>query len=421
MKHLLPKLALTCAALTLASFAHADGRLVEFTQYGYVQDVACAIPDDVDVYDNLRLATYEIKNFGPTKVELNIKVDNFDDFPNDLITFQAVSCADGSISEGATEVPASLDSGASCVIELLITPPTCPVINYLDPMDKDAIFGPLNGPLKRLLEIDINTRQVELSTRIRAKVSTLGAAAEFGLLGVEIDNDNDSGPTQVDNGSVGAGILGEIIIACFIEGRNTNDYSGIFGEVQVINGTKYLEYDALPTLIAMEDLDSTLDMFETQFENGSCISPQSTNADPDDLSGVILGPNTYCLDGQYVQDLQTLTLSGAGQYVFFVYDDAREIPYAKTNHRKDSNCSTLDYGFCLGENASVVWANGAEVDDIFWIDENFDLQLYVNSSLAGNVLSYEGLAPFFDDVGQVNGRMLTLGCLSLSGNSITVK
>ncbi len=394
---------LATASIGLIGMAHAQGRLVEFTQVAKVQDVACVIPEEVpkrEVFD--RTAQYQITNFGPTSVNLVFELENNDRFLDAMFSFEEIDCA---TIESESFATGSLAPGASCVIELLITPPDCPVINYLDPSDIDAQFGPLNGPINRVLEIDINTRQVELTKRIRAKVSTLGAAAEFGLLGCEIYNDDTVGPTQVDNGSVGAGQIFDV--GCEIEAGA----SGISGEVQVINGVKYLEYNALSTQIALMDLIAAGTMFDSQinFFDPICITPQSTNTDTNDLSGVTLGPNTYCLEEQYVDDLQTLTLSGPGTYIFFV------------GIHQGRPVGPCYHSFCLGEYASVVAANGASIDNIFWLLYDSEaLSLDVNSTIVGNIMSPDGIDPF-EDVAQVNGRMLTIGSIFIYGNSITVE
>ena len=421
MKHILSKLTLmSCAISGAVGLAHAEeGRLLEFTYIDRVQDIACVVPDGYSLDSKAlypRTVSYQITNFGPTHVELNLELENNDNFPANLFTFSDVECASGPFIGGATQVPASLDSGESCDIELLITPPDCPVINFLDPEDPDAAFGPLNGPINRVFEIDIDTRQVDLSTQILAKLSTLGAAAEFGALGCEISNDDDDGPAQVDNGDAGAGELDGY--SCTTDKTNSVDPSGIFGEVQVINGIKYLEFNAQPTQYALQDLNEALDMFYTEYYNMPCIFPQSTNTDPDDLSGVILGPNRYCLDGQYVPDVQTLTLSGRGQYVFFVAGCTEQRDLSNSSKAAGNGC-----GFYLGENATVVWGQGARVDDIFWVElYPRAILLDTASTLAGNLISYRYLRNSYDGNNfQVNGRMLSLEQVYLDGTSITVK
>ncbi len=385
MKHLYKLALLAGASLGLIGITHAEGRLVEFTQIAQVQDIACVLPEKVTeqkVPALQRTAQYQITNFGPTSVNLVFELENYDRFLDSMFRFEKIDCA---TIESESFATGSLASGASCDITLFITPPDCPV------MDPDyPIYGPASGPIDRVLEIDINTRQIKLEKYIAAQVTTLGAAAAFGVLSG--DTINNSTGSLVVNGNVGA-------IA------NTP-------ELDVINGILYPN-DAKPTQIALADLTSAFDMFD-QIEG--CSYPQSPSppsADTNDLSNIPLVPGYYCLDGPYVDDDSVLTLEGDGLYVFYVFCDS-------CDKYIDPKQKGVIGGFELGGSASIVLAGGAKANNVYWIVYDDWLTLDEDSTLVGSVLSLDELYPFNDVGSQVNGRLLTAGELGLDDTTVIV-
>ncbi|HLF67647.1 MAG TPA: ice-binding family protein, partial [Gammaproteobacteria bacterium] len=122
-----------------------------------------------------------------------------------------------------------------------------------------------------------------------------------------------------------------------------------------------------------------------------------------DLSNTPLVPGYYCMDGQYVDNGQVLTLEGDGLYVFYVL----------------SSNKTATASFLLDSGASVVLAGNAQANNVYWIVYDDQLLLAEDSTLVGSVLSSDTLEPFSDE-SQVTGRLLTTDDLYLYNTTVIV-
>ncbi len=377
------KLALLAGATTcLVGVAQADfgpnsgpignlgnPNLVHFTDVEQIGTIGCAA--DIDAY-------YEIKNSGPTSVNLVFKLDHVD---SDVVFFEDISCS-SDVVYGDIEATGKLASGDYCEIIVEVNPLDCPspsALKTASPLDFFSNFDieSFNG----ILEIDINTRQVEISAPIVFETSLLGAAEGYAVLsGGNVNNfitSPTSGSAAVINGNLGL--------------------FGTIGGFRPIYVRGYTDIDNSYVTNALADATAAYAML-------SAIPCQSM-AFPGTGPFNPITPAFYCP-----------TNSPTSPFQYYIYGTENDIVVFNYNH-------TANTPITIGPNTTFNFDGGIGAENVFWLfnshqpvtlqnEDRFDGTIISSGS---DIVSATSVFPT-----QVTGRLITttLNNIDLTGNQI---
>jgi hypothetical protein len=303
---------------------------------------------------------YTIKNNSPVTIKINyIRIKSYDTLPvNSTIIIPAPTNNCGS----------TLAAGESCNILVRIKP---------------AVAGTLN----RVLQIGVDTRQVELdgpaitfevcgNPPVPSPTLLFGPPIEGPTNSATLDCTVLAGSTVTNVPSVGTVVNGNV---CVSPGLAATGFPpGI-----IVNGSLQLN-----SATAMQG-QIGLAAAEAYVDAQTC----NVNLTGQDLGGLTLTPGTYCFDSS-AQLTGQLTLNGPGFYYFQIV-------------------STLT----TASNSSVVLIGGATSAQVFW-DVDSSATLGTNTAFQGNILAQASIT--LNTGATLIGRALAqTAAVTLDDNSIT--
>lgn len=329
-------------------------------------------------------ALYTLKNFE----EVGIIIDHpdiirFDNFPDSLVAIEEgglTTCKFGS----------KLAGGATCHINLLITPQTCGL-------------EPTAGPILRILHVAVDTLQVKALAGIYFRYlrdivfppSPPPADKGFAVLGLNVSN-TSGGIAQTD-GSVGC------------TGSDAASDPCVAGGYDIINGELY-SYETSPVTQAQTEYTNLYNTFQYYRTLSGCTL--DSNLDDGDT----LNSGYYCLsnkDNTNVTVDGLIYLRGDRDFVFFI--DTINPSCFTSSAPPLEEYSPCNLTFL--SNTRFIYLDGASAANVYWVVGQGNTKLSVNAVVDGTILSYAG--PITGDPSG-NTPALVNGSLWSNENNITL-